>query len=511
MPTLSRRDFLKLAALAGASAALTTLRPRAGSLQNQKPNIVILLADTMSATNLSLYGYPRRTTPNLERLAQRAFVYHNHHSGGNYTTPGTATVLTGSYPWTHRAFNLAAPVRRSLANQNVFRLIGPDYHRAAFTQNPLADVYLRQFVAEIDQHIPTSTFILEQDFPGVSDFITTDPLMAPYAIDDFLMSTHQPGTEWPGSLSMGYLGLVYRWLHRDAGQASKEYPYGIPSNAFYYYENRTVYDGVRESILDLHRRRQPFFAYFHLMSPHAPYSPTGEFVDTLAEMDFQTKKTHILGNFFTRRDMLANRKMYDEYIANVDAEMGRLFDALEQEGVLENTYFIILSDHGEMFERGVIGHSTALLNEPIINTPLMILPPGKQQRTDIQDFTSNTDVLPTILSIAGQKIPQGVEGRVLPGFGGIEDSQRPIFAVDARESSAFLPLTRATMTMLKDSKKIIYYKGYKKLPDSFELYDLHDDAAEKRDIYQQDPSTAKHMKDELLENLEQAESSLRHE
>jgi len=402
-------------------------------------------------------------------------------------------------------------VRRSLAGQNVFRLIGPDYHRTGFTQNPLAEVYLRQFVADIDWHIPTSTFILEQDKPGISDFITTDPLMSPYAIDDFLMATHQPGKPWPGSPTMGYLGLLYGWVHRNAGLATEEYPYGIPSNAFYNYENRTVYDGVRESILDLHCQHHPFFGYFHLFSPHAPYSPTREFIDTLAEMDFPTKKTHVLGNYFSRRDMLANRKMYDEYVANVDSEMGRLFDALEQEGVLEDTYFIIVSDHGEMFERGVIGHSTALLMEPIINIPLLIMPPGKQDRTDFHGFTSNADVLPTILTIAGQDIPEGVEGRVLPGFGGSEDPQRPIFAVDARESSAFLPMTRATMTMLKDSRKLIYYKGYKQLLDGFEMFDLHDDAAEKRDIYQQDPPTAKRMKDELLEHLEQTESTLKHE
>jgi len=70
MPSLNRRDFLKLSAFLGAGAALSSVRTYASSLQNQKPNIVVLLADTMSATNLSVYGYLRRTTPNLERIAQ---------------------------------------------------------------------------------------------------------------------------------------------------------------------------------------------------------------------------------------------------------------------------------------------------------------------------------------------------------------------------------------------------------------------------------------------------------
>lgn len=107
MKNLSRRDVLKLAGLVTGGAAWTALRMKSGrALDGKKPNIVVLLADTLSATNLSLFGYGRQTTPNLERLADRAFVYHSHYAGGNFTSPGTATILTGSYTWTHRTVNL---------------------------------------------------------------------------------------------------------------------------------------------------------------------------------------------------------------------------------------------------------------------------------------------------------------------------------------------------------------------------------------------------------------------
>src|SRR5512137_2624998 len=139
MKSFNRRDFLKLSALLSAGTALTALQPRIESLQERKPNIIILLADTMSAENLSLYGYRRHTTPNLERMAERALVYHSHYSGGNYTTPGTASTLTGLYPWSHRAINMGGLVRRPLANLNVFHLLGPEYHRVGFSQNLWAD------------------------------------------------------------------------------------------------------------------------------------------------------------------------------------------------------------------------------------------------------------------------------------------------------------------------------------------------------------------------------------
>ena len=74
---------------------------------NTFPNIIVILFDAMSARNLSLYGYPRETTPFLDKFAARSTVYHRHYSGGNFTTPGTASMLTGMFQWKHRAFNVA--------------------------------------------------------------------------------------------------------------------------------------------------------------------------------------------------------------------------------------------------------------------------------------------------------------------------------------------------------------------------------------------------------------------
>jgi len=63
------------------------------------PNVLVIVFDTLSAAHTSVDGYPRRTTPHLERFAERATVYHRHHSAGNFANPGTASLLTGAYPW----------------------------------------------------------------------------------------------------------------------------------------------------------------------------------------------------------------------------------------------------------------------------------------------------------------------------------------------------------------------------------------------------------------------------
>ena len=87
MPKLNRRDFLKLTALTSGAVAFSTFAPPHILTSPDQKGIIIFVFDAMSARNLSVYGYPRQTTPNLERFAARSTIYHAHNSAGNYTTP----------------------------------------------------------------------------------------------------------------------------------------------------------------------------------------------------------------------------------------------------------------------------------------------------------------------------------------------------------------------------------------------------------------------------------------
>ena len=122
---LNRRDFLKLVGLlpVGLSAPRLLRLLEASRLAQEKPrNVIVIIFDAFSAYDISQYGYARQTTPNIDRLAKRAVVYHNHFSGGNFTSPGTASLLTGVLPWTHRAINLNSKVAEPYARQNIFTL-----------------------------------------------------------------------------------------------------------------------------------------------------------------------------------------------------------------------------------------------------------------------------------------------------------------------------------------------------------------------------------------------------
>lgn len=504
MKSISRRDFLKTAAVLSAGALLSTVPAYGKSkTQSDKPNIIVLVFDAMSARNLSLYGYQKNTTPGLERIASRALVYHSHYSAGNFTTSGVASMLTGLYPWTHRGVNLSGLVNEKVINHNIFSMMRGEYFCAAFAQNYLADVLLSQFQAGLDRHIPFPSFYEKSDRPLLAQYFPNDPVATYYGLDDYIFSG---GISREGSTpSAPFFGFLNKLAHTkdDFYSPLPDYPYGLPYNSSYSYENRVVFDGILGEILSLAGRDTPFLSYFHMYSPHEPYTPRRDFVDIFPEIEIPFKRPTKFSTLdISQESILKERKRYDEYVASVDFEIEKFVTALENSGVLDNTYLVITADHGELFERGEYGHVTRFLYDAVIHVPLIVLAPGQTSRRDIFQPTSSVDLVPTLLKIAGRESPAEMEGKPLPGLGGDEDV-RSLFSVEAKECSAFSDLRKgATLSLIKGDHKLIYYTGYPKRPDAFELYNLKDDIEEMRDLYSEDTETASLMREELLDNFE---------
>src|SRR5262245_44819010 len=80
-------------------AALANLSP----VSPQTPNVLLIVLDTVRAQSLSLYGYPRRTTPQLDRFAKTGVVFDRALSTSSWTLPAHATMFTGRYPYEHSA------------------------------------------------------------------------------------------------------------------------------------------------------------------------------------------------------------------------------------------------------------------------------------------------------------------------------------------------------------------------------------------------------------------------
>ncbi len=414
-------------------------------------------------------------------------------------------MLTGMYPWTHRAFTYRGMIERTLAERNLFNLMGNEYTRLAFTQNQWADILLSQFDRALESHLRCDTYSQADLTLFQSGALPRDRAMDYYVFQDFLSLRTLEPHPFPGSLLIGSAELT-KVLASDKDKLSSEYPRGLPNVYDFSYENVSVLNGIGQLIQNSLRRTSPFLGYFHLWSPHGPYNARKEFVGIFQDkLTWPSKPRHpFAGDDFSEEEMQKNHLQYDELIAELDAEFGQVLSDLENSGALQNSYVIVTSDHGELFERGEIGHASALMYAPVTHIPLLISAPGQQTRSDFHSLTSNLDLLPSLLQIAGRELPSWIEGQLLPGFGGTEDDSRSIFSMVAKDKAAFRPLVHGTFALLKGPHELFFFTGYPDHADAFELYNLQEDSDELQDLFSKDITTASQMKDELLEAIDTA-------
>ena len=152
-------------------------------------------------------------------------------------------------------------------------------------------------------------------------------------------------------------------------------------------------------------RDAPFFSWVHLFDAHDPYRPPEPF-----------------------RSMFPGQPYLGE-VATVDAQVGRLVSWLKESNQLENTWVVVLADHGEAL--GAHGEAThgVLLYDETIRIPLLIRPPGGLPSKRIPHPTSLVDVMPTLLGAAGLAIPEGLDGRDLsPWMQGAPGDDAAVYA-----------------------------------------------------------------------------------
>ena len=510
--SLNRRDFLKLAGLASLSVVSASSSPLARSLLDmlpkagaQPPNFLVVVFDALSARNMSLYGYPRANTPNLERFASRSIVFHQHHASGNFTSPGTGSLLLGVYPWKHRSLQHHAQVLERYSDQNLFSLLPQEYFRFAYTQNPFAFTLLDQFRQHIDR-LPKMADLADYSALLSDKYFQSDYYLA---AETELVALKQESHQ-PASL---FLSLLDQWRIARANtrinQAyRKAYPLGLtncrsenPGTQCFELEK-----AIDWTVAQVQNTSQPYFGYVHFFPPHAPYNPRADFIGLFNDNLRIPKKPTFPGASYTNTKALKlHRQHYDQSIAHLDSEFGRMLVTLDQTGALDNTVIIFTSDHGELFERGILGHETPALFEPVTHVPLLISLPGQQTRLDIELPTSSVDVLPTLLNLAGATAPSDIEGSVL-ALDGTQPAVRNIYMMEAKSAPKRGQLTPATFALLQWPFKLIQYTGYEDIPDAYELFDLKSDPEELNNLYSPDDPISIALAEELSQKLEQVQS-----
>ncbi len=494
---LTRRDFLKLAGVLPLSVAAPKLAHTLDARKSQ--NVIVVVLDAFSAYDISLYGYSRATTPNLARLAERAIVYHNHYAGGNFTTPGTASILSGMLPWKHRQFIHYGTIDENFITHNLFAAF-PNHYRITYSHNPLANNLLNQLSVggNFDDYIPSKNLFLTTD-GFIPDLFAKDEDIATVS---WVRTVKRQEEGYAYSLFLSHIYEPYQEM--KIANLRPYYPRGIPSvksDNYFLLEYAVDWLGGQ-----LQKVPQPFLAYFHFMPPHAPYKTHRDFYRRFAEdgwkpipkpMDIFSREED-----YNYEELKAARTDYDEFILYADREFGRFYDNLEKAGLLENTWLVLTSDHGEMFERGIQGHFTPVLYQPVIRVPLMIFEPGRKTRADVYANTSAIDVLPTLAHVTSQSPTPWSEGLLLPPFSS-QEPERSIYVIQARTNPQYAPLTTATVALVKGQYKLIYFFGYQELKneDRIELYDVHNDPEEMNNLYSVKPETAAELLQELQSKL----------
>jgi arylsulfatase A-like enzyme len=135
----------------------------------------------------------------------------------------------------------------------------------------------------------------------------------------------------------------------------------------------------------------PCFVFANYMEAHSPFLPAPPHAGLFNSGDVSGR--NILEDLSGR---------YDEEIHSLDARLGELMDEIEMRGILDNSWVVITSDHGESFgEHGVTFHGTSLYNEQV-RIPLIIKPPAGERITVIRTPVSLVDITSTLANIAAR-------------------------------------------------------------------------------------------------------------
>ncbi len=318
------------------------------------PNVVLISVDTLRPDHLGSYGYPRNTSPRIDRIAAEGAVFENAVSSSSWTLPAHAALFTGLPDSVHGcddANRRLDEARITLAEQ--FSLAG--YRTVGFFAGPFLH----------------PTFGLAQGFDRYID-------CSSYAEESKQFA-----------LTAGDLNdiEIVRASHRDV-------------------TNPRVYLQVKQWLEN--NQELPFFMFIHLWDVHYDFVPPPPY-DTMFDPAYQGDLT---GERFFRNQRVNPHMpaadfdhiiaLYDGEIAWTDEHIGRILDDLEARGLLDNTVVALVGDHGEeFFEHGRKGHRNTLYDE-VIRIPMILWYPKRiPAGTRVDASTSITDVFPTLLELAG--------------------------------------------------------------------------------------------------------------
>jgi arylsulfatase A-like enzyme len=305
-------------------------RPQAGA-----PNLLLITLDTLRADHIASYGYDRRTSPNIDRLAQGGAVFENAFSNSSWTLPSHASLFTGRLPDEH----------------------GADW------LDPLNEKY--------------TTLAEAMSAQG-------------YLTGAFAANTSYVAPEW--GLARGFSRFEVYGNSMTGDAATTVYGKKLALNLLPrmgYYDipgRKRAFDVNREFLSWLDRNAgHPFFGFLNYFDLHDPYLTVSQhqtqFSGNVTRGDLINFQFQA-GAFrrkpaFTPEEIQTEIDSYDGCLSYLDAQLGELVAELVRRGLDKNTLIIVTSDHGEAFgNHDLFGHGNSLYMETL-RVPLIFYWPGR--------------------------------------------------------------------------------------------------------------------------------------
>ena len=417
--------------------------PPAGT---ERPNVLLIVLDTVRAKNMSVYGYRRPTTPNLQQWATSGVVFDRATSTSPWTLPSHASMFTGRWPWELSA-NWDSPLddrHPTLAEA----LSESGYRTAGFVANT---------------HYCGYEFGLNRGFARYEDYNPTPR--------ELLISST----------------LVRSIANSRVIRQASHYYDNIPRKNAYTLTNDFL-DWLPET------GGKPFFAFLNYFDAHEVYLPPRSFADAFGPE--APRRNHLLIQDPRRglrhdwperpaAEIKAELDMYDASIAYIDSQLGRLFDELRRRGLLDSTVILLTADHGEQFgEHRLFLHGNSLY-APLLDVPLMMwfppaIPPGRRVPTRV----SLRDIPATVQQLAGVGV-RDFPGASLARYwssGTADATAEPVLAQLSKGDWGrdWYPMQRGDMSSLMDDRFHYIRNG----DGREELFDLAADADELQDLSQ---------------------------
>jgi iduronate 2-sulfatase len=353
----------------------------------RKPNVLLIMSDDLN-NDMGTYGHPLVKTPNLDRLAGRGVRFERAYNQYPLCSPSRTSMLTGLRPDTTRIYDLQTHFRTTIPDVLTLPQL---FRRNGYVAARVGKIYHYGVPGQIGTN-------------GLDDTASWDAVVNPRGIDRDEES-------------------VLTNLTPDRGLGSSLSFYASPAPDDRHTDGRVAAETI--ALLEKYKD-QPFFIGAGFYRPHCPYIAPQKYFD-LYPLDRIAVPTYTADQmaqvpqaaFFTRPPNWnvpeeGRRRAIQAYYASItfmDAQVGRVLDALERLKLADNTIVVFTSDHG--YHLGELGQwMKQSLFERSARNPFIVAGPGIARGVSPR-IVELVDLYPTLGELAGLSVPPGLQGRSL--------------------------------------------------------------------------------------------------